>query len=412
MSQVKVSTGFPAGTFGSRLEDFETSYLEYLSEAHLRVQLCQRACVTWQHAYDGDDPTPDSSLGGGLTRAGGGTSRGNVSTSTGGEISPDVSGGDVSNLEPDPATDDTQLHTQDSTRHSLPPLMNNHDNSEFTIVDSAIVKMCRYDSKEDNTSQVYNPATKRGRYTTEEEFISMLEESASPQEKSANVEESLKCLESLLSSYTQPMSISCTSTPRKDLSVDSMVLGAEGDVSTVYYDCDSHLDDTGAFTSANETSFDIIENMTSKTKNTTEFEVVSSQSEQSNSEQSVSQSSKCPDRTSFVDISASGSPAPGEASLCTERMNSDQEAMEVIVNHFSMEGQAAPPPLASILVSRPHGTAEETRADKSVRFSETTFAQHGSEAASTSSLQAGHKSAGKSLTTPNIGWTLVSVEYI
>ena len=46
-------------TFGSRLDHFETSYVEYLEYARQRITECGEACQCWSAAYDGDDPLPE-----------------------------------------------------------------------------------------------------------------------------------------------------------------------------------------------------------------------------------------------------------------------------------------------------------------------------------------------------------------
>ena len=46
------------GSLGSRLEHFETSYLEYLESAKERITLCHKVCRDWAFKYDGESPLP------------------------------------------------------------------------------------------------------------------------------------------------------------------------------------------------------------------------------------------------------------------------------------------------------------------------------------------------------------------
>ncbi|ELT88159.1 hypothetical protein CAPTEDRAFT_183880 [Capitella teleta] len=41
---------------------YESHYLEYLRVAQCKIEHCAQSCACWQHAYDGEDPSPDTSL--------------------------------------------------------------------------------------------------------------------------------------------------------------------------------------------------------------------------------------------------------------------------------------------------------------------------------------------------------------
>ncbi len=49
----------PPGSLGTKLEHYETSYMEYLESARVKVQACMGACQCWCYAYDGDNPSPE-----------------------------------------------------------------------------------------------------------------------------------------------------------------------------------------------------------------------------------------------------------------------------------------------------------------------------------------------------------------
>lgn len=50
----------PVNNFGTRLEHFETSYVEYLEHSRQNIAECMYACQCWSAAYDGEDPPPDA----------------------------------------------------------------------------------------------------------------------------------------------------------------------------------------------------------------------------------------------------------------------------------------------------------------------------------------------------------------
>ncbi len=58
-SSPDVSASLPSGLLGTRLEHYETNYMEYLEYARAKVQTCMEACSCWCYPYDGDSPPPD-----------------------------------------------------------------------------------------------------------------------------------------------------------------------------------------------------------------------------------------------------------------------------------------------------------------------------------------------------------------
>ncbi|XP_056012705.1 FHF complex subunit HOOK-interacting protein 1B-like isoform X4 [Ostrea edulis] len=54
------STAFPPGTFGSKLEHYETNYYDYLEEARNQLENCAKASQCWAYPYDGQTPSMDA----------------------------------------------------------------------------------------------------------------------------------------------------------------------------------------------------------------------------------------------------------------------------------------------------------------------------------------------------------------
>lgn len=53
------SSGIP-GPFSGNIEDLETSYLEYLNDAHKNLRKCCNGCRNWSAPYDGEKPSSSS----------------------------------------------------------------------------------------------------------------------------------------------------------------------------------------------------------------------------------------------------------------------------------------------------------------------------------------------------------------
>lgn len=60
MATEQASTAFPLGTFGSKLEHFETNYHDYLADAKCQLESCAKACQRWVYPYNGQNPSMDA----------------------------------------------------------------------------------------------------------------------------------------------------------------------------------------------------------------------------------------------------------------------------------------------------------------------------------------------------------------
>lgn len=58
-SSPDASPSMPPGSLGTKLEHYETSYLEYLDSARIKVEDCVNACRCWCYPYDGDSPSAE-----------------------------------------------------------------------------------------------------------------------------------------------------------------------------------------------------------------------------------------------------------------------------------------------------------------------------------------------------------------
>ncbi|XP_074649833.1 FHF complex subunit HOOK-interacting protein 1B-like isoform X2 [Tubulanus polymorphus] len=54
------SMSFPPGSYGSRLDHYETSYIDYLKESKANIHACAKSCLCWSQPYDGERPAADS----------------------------------------------------------------------------------------------------------------------------------------------------------------------------------------------------------------------------------------------------------------------------------------------------------------------------------------------------------------
>ena len=57
-----VPGSLPPGSLGSKLEHYETSYMEYLEYSHEKIYNCSRSCLCWSAPYNGEQPAPNSLL--------------------------------------------------------------------------------------------------------------------------------------------------------------------------------------------------------------------------------------------------------------------------------------------------------------------------------------------------------------
>ncbi|XP_045203836.2 FHF complex subunit HOOK interacting protein 1B-like isoform X4 [Mercenaria mercenaria] len=412
----QVSTAFPPGTFGSKLEHFETTYLEYLQEARVRLKKCNQACRTWQYLYDGENPAP-TCLGADVGNV---SHVLNISVSDSNLHQRDVNRSSVSDEERERHVTDSiksgQIRGQIGKHKIVQINASSCDSSvEHTDFNSSESAIARSDIEKNEILQKRNMASYRETFTSDKELMQFLDESGSPSDKSVSLEESVKCLDTLLSCVSA--SISRTSTPRKDLSNEATLdsnFGEENEMSTVYYDCETSQNEAeDVFKSINETSYDIIDDPTkSKINNATEFEIVDSQSLNNNNV-----SSKSKNMTSFVDITSE----PDQSVLQPknqERTNEldieklDDDALNIVDDHYKAQVKSGILVTKSIekdATESSHEQKDLPKGDKSVRFAaDASSAPNLLEFSSPSVLGVGMTSVRQS-TTPNIGPFLMAV---
>ena len=204
-------TAFPPGTFGSKLEHFETNYLEYLHDARTSLRKCASACIAWVYPYDGEKPPP-SSVDQYLTE--------------------DITG----NIRSDSVLGDTNVFSEASqrdgseakdreTKEAILNYLEKKD-SEGNKCDKSLTSAIIGDKEgldDDDDVDIYHEAhsdIQDSKYDNMENFISMLEESDSPVDKTLNIEDSMKVLDSLISNMSISVTESRTSTPRREFSHD------------------------------------------------------------------------------------------------------------------------------------------------------------------------------------------------
>jgi hypothetical protein len=402
-----LSTAFPAGTFGSKLEHFETTYLEYLQEARVRLEKCNQACYTWQYLYDGENPSY-SCLGADIGNV---SHMLNISVSDSSlpqrEVKRSISS-DIEERERIEVKKSDEIGKHKTIQINSSSCDSRVENSNFSSTEGAIVNS---DIVNNEIPLRRSTASYRDTFSSDKELMLYLDESGSPVDKSASLEESVKCLDTLLSSVSA--SVSRTSTPRKDISHEATLdsdFGDENELSTVYFDCEtSQNEGEDVFKSINETSYDIIDDPTkNKTNNGTEFEIVDSQI---GSENGKSKENKSNNVTSFVDITTEQDQSVlkpkhqgkiGEPDI--EKL--DDDSLNIVDDHYKAQAKGG------ILVTKAADkdasqTSPEpkdaSKGDKSVRFAgDSALAPNLLEVSSQSVLGVGMTSV-KQSTTPNIG---------
>ncbi|KAL3878304.1 hypothetical protein ACJMK2_030667 [Sinanodonta woodiana] len=248
-----VKTNFPPGSDGSKLEHFETSYLEYLHEARTSVRNCVKACQKWSVPYDGENPAPDSIMD--LDEVF--TSKSEISKTEGIRGHDDArkksSKGEVTLGSSGLVEEDRIKQNQDAeTKTEFSNIIRTAEiSSDAQITDQ---KECQ------TSNQITFAPNKGGKFGTSSGnvlvesrldditvFMSFLDETDAPVDKNLTFEESLKSLDSVLSSVSAQISIvSRTSTPRKDLGHGSKSLSSfcdkNTDISDVVGDTDNSVD--------------------------------------------------------------------------------------------------------------------------------------------------------------------------
>lgn len=411
----KVNTAFPPGSFGSKLEHFETTFLEYLQEAHVRLEKCNQACRTWQYPYDGEIPPP-TCLG---LDIGNVSHVLNISMSDSSLQQREVNsivvyeGREINSNANASSVEKQGSKTVQSNSNTCDSSLGN----DFQPTDSAIDN----DILKDDISLARDMASYRETFTSDKELMQFLDESGSPLDKSVSVEDSVKCLDTLMSSVSA--SFSRTSTPRKDLTRDGTLdtnFGDENEMSTVYYDCEtSQNEGLDVFKSINETSYEIIEDPAKdKTNNASEFEILGSQTkiktgdgtefEIVDTRNNCNLSSKTNNVTSFIDITSGSENSVLKAKSQEEKtkpilddIEEVDDSLNIVDDHYKALTKGG------ILVTKSgekdnESVEQKDKGDKSVRFAETVSAPNLHELPSQSLLGVGMTSV-KQSPTPNIG---------
>ena len=325
-------TAFPQGSFGSKLEHFETNYLDYLHDARTSLSKCASACRAWVYPYNGENPPP---------------------TSVDQYLSEDIAG----NVRTDSVLGDTNIYLDPvhldsgetkegqanfkglgvSDSDNKGNVSNNCDRSESAIDKDKL-------SDEEQDEDIYHEAyseTHDSKYDNMDNFISMLEESDSPVDKTLNIEDSMKVLDSLISNISISVTESRTSTPRREYSNDGISSSKaftafcdNKDISSVCVIENTRLDTDEKDIKAGEgTTFEIIDiTKPSKTveENMTEFEVLDGPE----STRFGISKSKCvhetKNATEFVEISM-----PTETSMEKNEQESSMQKIDVIASNNS-----------------------------------------------------------------------------
>ncbi|KAK3575941.1 hypothetical protein CHS0354_001144 [Potamilus streckersoni] len=269
-----LKTNFPPGSDGSKLEHFETSYLEYLHEARTSVRNCVKACQKWSVPYDGENPAPDSIMD--LDEVF--TSKSEISKTDGingcddaknrsykGEITLGSSG------LVEEVTNEVIKQSQDAETKAkfLNIIYTAEINSEAQITDQKEYQTSNDAIFVQSKGGIYGISSGNvpveSRLDDIKVFLSFLDETDAPVDKNLTFEESLKSLDSVLSSVSALVPIvSRTSTPRKELSHGSKSL-------TDF--CDNNLDISAVAGNTDNTVDKNEKNFQDFSQNATPFQV-------------------------------------------------------------------------------------------------------------------------------------------
>jgi hypothetical protein len=171
------STAFPPGTFGSKLEHYETNYYDYLEEARNQLESCAKASQSWAYPYDGQTPSMDALMDSvsesDSTRTTSLTDTGLCYGGANSRLVEDLSGSDGGPLARSSEVDDVFI-SDNSYQSSVPDL-------------SYILRNIDSDSDISSAGGL-------------EDFIHYLDEVPTPPELEKTFEESLSSLDSVLSS--------------------------------------------------------------------------------------------------------------------------------------------------------------------------------------------------------------------
>lgn len=171
------NTAFPPGTFGSKLEHYETNYYDYLAEAKSQLESCAKACQRWVYPYDGQSPSMDALVDNGneseSMQISSVTETGLCNSGANSRMLEDMNGSNGGPLRRSSEVDEV-LITDNSCQSSVPDLtylLTSYDSNSFMSSPEKI-----------------------------EDFIHYLDEVPTPPDLEKTFEESVNSLDSILSS--------------------------------------------------------------------------------------------------------------------------------------------------------------------------------------------------------------------
>lgn len=171
------NTAFPPGTFGSKLEHYETNYYDYLAEAKSQLESCAKACQRWVYPYDGQSPSMDALVDNGneseSMQISSVTETGLCNSGANSRMLEDMNGSNGGPLRRSSEVDEV-LITDNSCQSSVPDLtylLTSYDSNSFMSTPEKI-----------------------------EDFIHYLDEVPTPPDLEKTFEESVNSLDSILSS--------------------------------------------------------------------------------------------------------------------------------------------------------------------------------------------------------------------
>lgn len=171
------NTAFPPGTFGSKLEHYETNYYDYLAEAKSQLESCAKACQRWVYPYDGQNPSMDALVDNGSEsesmQISSVTETGLCNSGANSRMLEDVNGSNGGPLQRSSEVDEVFL-SDNSCQSSVPDLtylLTSYDSNSFMSSPEKI-----------------------------EDFIQYLDEVPTPPDLEKTFEESVNSLDSILSS--------------------------------------------------------------------------------------------------------------------------------------------------------------------------------------------------------------------
>lgn len=214
MATEQQSTAFPPGTFGSKLEHYETNYYDYLEEARNQLENCAKASQCWAYPYDGQTPSMDALVDNvnesNSTQMTSLTDTGLCYGGANSRLVDDLSGSDGGPLPRSSEVDEVFI-SDNSCQSSVPDL-------------SYILR--NFDSDSDISSA-----------GGLEDFIHYLDEVPTPPELEKTFEESLSSLDSVLSSLcSRTASGSVNLTDTSDSVTSSFTEGNQGESSKAKVD--------------------------------------------------------------------------------------------------------------------------------------------------------------------------------